>query len=349
MSAFKTVKVSNLNRVTLDDVAKEAGVSRATVSRVVNDYPHVSDEIRQHVQDCIDRLGYNPNFIARSLASQRTGNIGLVFPNSIHNFFTDPYYPRLTEGIAHACNENDYTLSLFIFHTPELEKKLVPRLNRGGLVDGIIVQATGMDDDILSKIPEGNVPVLVAGRPFNLPDANYIDVDNVSGAYNAVAHLIRAGRKRIGMITGAKNTTAGLDRIEGYKQALRERGLPVEENLLAEGDFTEQSGYYAAKELLKDKSLDAIFASSDTMAVGSLRAIKDQSLRVPEEIAVVGFDDLPPSRSADPQLTTIRQPIRRFGVKAVDVLIDIIRNGSETPRRVILGTELVVRESCGSI
>lgn len=338
-----------MNRITLDDVAKEAGVSRATVSRVVNDYPHVSDEIRGRVQSCIDRLGYNPNFIARSLASQRTGNIGLVFPNSIHNFFTDPYYPRLTEGIAHACNENDYTLSLFIFHTPELEKKLVPRLTRGGLVDGIIVQATGMDDDILSKIHAGDVPVLVAGRPFNLPEANYIDVDNVSGAYNAAAHLIRTGRKCIGMISGAKNTTAGIDRWEGYHQALRERGFPVKENLLAEGDFSEKSGYQAAKGLLQNKELDAIFAASDTMAVGALRAIKDQSLTVPEDIALVGFDDLPPARSAEPPLTTIRQPIRRFGVKAVDVLIDIIHNGGERPRRVILDTELVIRESCGSV
>ena len=324
-------------------------MSRATVSRVVNDYPHVSDEIRGRVQSCIDRLGYNPNFIARSLASQRTGNIGLVFPNSIHNFFTDPYYPRLTEGIAHACNENDYTLSLFIFHTPELEKKLVPRLTRGGLVDGIIVQATGMDDDILSKIHAGDVPVLVAGRPFNLPEANYIDVDNVSGAYNAAAHLIRTGRKCIGMISGAKNTTAGIDRWEGYHQALRERGFPVKENLLAEGDFSEKSGYQAAKGLLQNKELDAIFAASDTMAVGALRAIKDQSLTVPEDIALVGFDDLPPARSAEPPLTTIRQPIRRFGVKAVDVLIDIIHNGGERPRRVILDTELVIRESCGSV
>lgn len=338
-----------MNRVTLDDVAREAGVSRATVSRVVNDYPHVSDKIRTEVQACIDRLGYNPNFIARSLASQRTGNIGLVFPNSIHNFFTDPYYPRLTEGIAHACNENEYTLSLFIFHTEEQEKKLVPRLTRGGLVDGIIVQATGIDDDVLIKIHEGGVPVLVAGRPFNLPDANYIDVDNVSGAYNAVAHLFRAGRECVGMISGSLNTSAGLDRLEGYQQALRERGYPLEDHLVAQGDFSEESGYRAARQLLKNEQLDAIFAASDTMAVGALKAARDLELRVPGDLAVVGFDDLPPSRSADPPLTTIRQPIRRFGVKAVDVLIDIIQNGGEPPRRVILGTELVVRESCGSI
>lgn len=338
-----------MKRVTLDDVAKEAGVSRATVSRVVNEYPHVSDKVRQRVQRFIDELGYNPNMVARSLASQRTGNIGLVFPNSIHNFFTDPYYPRLTEGIAHACNENDYTLSLFIFHTEELERKLIPRLTRGGLVDGIIVQSTGLDDGVLLEISAGDVPFLIAGRPFNLPEASYIDVDNVTGAYNAVAHLIRAGRTHIGMIAGSLNTSAGADRLEGYQLALRERNMVVNNNLIAQGDFTEESGYYAAKQLLENKELDAIFVASDMMATGALKALRETSLSVPEDIALVGYDDLPPSRSAIPPLTTIRQPIRRFGMKAVDILTDIIANGEKPPRQVILGTELIVRESCGSV
>lgn len=336
-----------MKRVTLDDVAKQAGVSRATVSRVVNDYPHVSEKVRKHVQNILDETGYNPNIAARSLASQRTGNIGLVFPNSIHNFFTDPYYPRLTEGIAYACNQNDYTLSLFIFHTEELEKKLIPRLTRGGLVDGLVIQATGIDDDILSKIDAGDVPFVVAGRPLSLPEASYIDVDNVTGAYNAVAHLMRTGRKQIGTITGGQETSAGLDRLEGYKLALRERNGNVDENLIVQGDFTEDGGYYATKQLLKNEDLDAIFVASDTMAIGALKALRDQSLSIPDDVAVVGYDDLPPARSAVPPLTTVRQPIRRFGIKAMEILIDIIENGENPPRQVILGTELVIRESCG--
>jgi len=335
-------------RVTLDDVAEKAGVSRATVSRVVNEYPHVSEKVRKHVLKIIDEMGYNPHIAARSLASQRTRNIGLVFPNSIHIFFTDPYFPRLTEGIAHACNENDYTLSLFIFHTEELEKKLIPRLSRRGLVDGIIVQATGMDDDILSNINEGDVPFVVVGRPFNLPEASYIDVDNITGAYNAVAHLIRAGRTRIGMITGPLDNTASLDRVEGYKLALRERNLVIKDSRIVNGDFTESSGYYAAKQLLENEGLDAIFVASDTMAIGALKALREESLLIPDDIAIVGYDDLPPAKSAVPQLTTIRQPIRRLGMKVVEILIDIIVNGEEHPRQIVLGTELVVRDSCGS-
>jgi LacI family transcriptional regulator len=338
----------SVRNITLDDVAKKAGVSRATVSRVVNNYPHVSKKVRDNVLKVIDEIGYNPNVVARSLASRRTGNIGLVFPNSIHNFFTDPYFPRLTEGIAHACNENDYTLSLFIFHTEELEKKLIPRLTRGGLVDGIIVQATGIDDDILFKISEGEVPFVVAGRPLNLPTASYIDVDNVTGAYNAVAHLIREGRKCIGTITGPLNTAAGMDRLEGYNLALNERNFGVKDGLIVTGDFTESSGYYAAKQLLFNKSMDAIFVASDSMAIGVLRALREATISIPDDIAIIGYDDLPPARSSSPTLTTIRQPVRRFGIKAMEILMDIIENGKGAPRKVILGTELVIRESCGS-
>lgn len=334
--------------VTLDDVAEKAGVSRATVSRVVNEYAHVSEKVRTHVLKIIDEMGYNPHMAARSLASQRTRNIGLVVPNSIHNFFTDPYFPRLTEGIAHACNENDYTLSLFLFHTLELEKKLIPRLTRGGLVDGIIVQTTGIDDGILNNISEGNVPFVVAGRPMNLPEASYIDVDNVHGAYNAVAHLIRAGRKQIGMITGPLDTAAGRDRLEGYRLAFSDRNMLIKDILISSGDFTEGSGYSAAKQLLENNNLDAIFVSSDTMATGAMRALREAGKSVPEDIAIVGYDDLPPSQSATPPLTTVRQPVKRFGMKAMEILLDIIENGQVPPRQVILETELIIRQSCGS-
>jgi len=337
-----------MERITLTDVAKKAGVSTATVSRVVNDHPHVSKEVRKRVLAVIDEVGYNPHIAARSLASQKTRNIGLVFPNSIHRFFTDPYFPRLTEGIALACNENDYTLSLFIFHTEELEKKLIPRIIRGGLVDGIVVQTTRIEDDSLSKIAAGNIPFVVAGKPMTLPDASYIDVDNTNGAYNAVAHLIRGGKKHIGTITGPQSSASGRDRLTGYKKALRERNISLEYDLITEGDYTEEAGYYGTKTLLKNnEKLDAIFAASDAMAVGVLKALREASISVPKQVAVVGFDDLPPSRSATPALTTVRQPIRRFGVQAVEILLDILENGESPPRQVVLETELVIRQSCG--
>ena len=171
---------------------------------------------------------------------------------------------------------------------------------------------------------------------------SYIDVENAPGAYNAVMHLAHLGYRRIATVTGALNTSPGQDRLEGYRRALEARGLGLDEQLIVEGDFTEASAYYGAKKLLVHKP-DAIFAASDTMAIGVLKALREAKLRVPQDMALVGFDDLPPATIATPQLTTIRQPIRSFGLKAVETLLDIIENGSKPPRRIVFGTELVIR------
>jgi LacI family transcriptional regulator len=332
------------NNLTLEMVAEKAGVSRSTVSRVVNHHPNVREDVRERVLSIIQDTGYRPHPAARSLASHRTNVIGLVIPRSTHTFFNDPYFPALTGGVAEACNQHDYTLSLFLFKTEEDERRLIPRISRKGLVDGIIIQATHLGDNFIPQLSKGNVPFLVAGRPMNAPEASYIDVDNVGGAYEAVVHLINEGRKKIATVTCALNTSVGIDRFEGYKRALYSYGLTYDEKLVAEGEFSEQSGYSAAKVLLAQRP-DAIFVGSDTMAVGAMRAIKELSMEVPKDIALVGFDDLPPALQIDPQLTTIRQPIRRFGAKAVETLLDIIEQRSGIPRHVFLGTELVIRGS----
>jgi DNA-binding LacI/PurR family transcriptional regulator len=269
-----------------------------------------------------------------------------VIPNSVSNFFTDPYFSRLTEGIAYACNENDYVLSLFIFNSKEIENKLFPRVTRRGMVDGIIIQSTGLHDKAINYLKQGDIPFVVAGRSINAPQASYVDVDNRSGAFKATMHLIQLGRKRIAAITGTLDTSVGLDRLEGYRKALMDSRINIDENLIAEGDFTELGSYYATKRLLVHNP-DAIFVASDTMAAGTIRALREENISIPEDIALVGFDDLPPSRSADPPLTTIRQPIRRFGTTLMETLLDILENGSEPPRKIIFDTELVIRESCG--
>jgi LacI family transcriptional regulator len=336
-----------MSTLTLEDIAEKAGVSRSTVSRVINNRPHVRPEVRQRVWCIIEETGYQPNLAARSLASQRTNIIGLVIPRSVQAVFTDPFFPRLTQGIAQACNRADYTLSLFLLHTEDEERKLYPRITRPGLMDGVIVQVGSMEDDLIPKLAETNgMPFIVAGRPVNAPDASYVDVDNVTGSYNAVLHLIRLGCTRVGTITGPLNTATGADRLEGYRNALNERGLSEDGNLIAEGDFTESGGFFAAKRLLRHKP-EALFTASDMMAFGALRAVRESGLRVPEDIALISFDDIPAAASAEPPLTTVRQPIRRFGIQLVESLLDIIENGNEPPRRVIFDTKLVIRESCG--
>lgn len=332
------------SNLTLEIVAKKAGVSRSTVSRVVNNHPNVREDVRERVLGIIQETGYRPHPAARSLASHRTNVIGLVIPRSTHTFFTDPYFPVLTEGVAEACNLHDYTLSLFLIKTEEDERRLAPRLAGKGFVDGLIIQATHLGDNFIPQLLRGNVPFIVAGRPMNAPEANFIDVDNVGGAFDAVLHLIQCGRRRIATVTCALNTSVGVDRLEGYKKALYAYGITFDEKLVAEGDFTEQSGYLAAKNLLA-RNPDSIFIGSDTMALGAIRAIKEAGLNCPKDISIVGFDDLPPALQANPRLTTIRQPVRRFGAKAVETLLDISEQNSGIPRHIILGTELIVRES----
>ena len=334
--------------LTLEDIAKQAGVSRSTVSRVVNDDPNVSQDVRKRVQKVINSTGYQPHAAARSLASHRSWMIGLVLPLSVSSFFTDPYFPRLTQGVAQACNKHNYTLGLFLVGTKEDEKRIFPRISRRGLLDGILLQTSMKGDKLTDRLINSDIPVIIAGRPFHGNGVSYIDVDNVQAAYQAVNHLIQLGYKRIGTITGPLNGTPGIDRKEGYLKAIRNQGWKVDENLIAEGSFTEESGYQAMKKLLPYKP-EAIFVASDNMAISAMRAAREAGLGIPADIAFVGFDDLPVASLSDIQLTTIRQPIIQFGVKAVDTLIDLIENGTKPTRRIILDTELVIRDSCGAL
>lgn len=336
-----------MSSLTLEDIARLAGVSRSTVSRVVNEHPHVRGEVRERVWEVIQRTGYHPNAAARTLASQRSWMIGLVLPRSVSSFFTDPFFPHLVQGIAHACNQHDYTLSLFLFGTKDDEDKIFPRISRRGLMDGIILQAGQLGDKLIDRLLSSNMPFVVAGRPFHSDGVSYVDVDNVRASHRATEHLIQHGYRRIATIAGPDNSTVSVDRREGYLRALMEHGWLVDESLIVEGDFTEASGYRAMQALLPARP-DAVFAASDVMAIGAMRAVHQAGLAVPDDIAFVGFDDLPPAAHGTPQLTTVRQPVHKFGVKAVETLIDLIEQGTQPARCIIMDTELIVRESCGT-
>ena len=338
---------STVTDLTLVDIAKQAGVSRSTVSRVVNNHPNVSEEVRKRVWEVIKRSGYHPNAAARTLASQRSWMLGLVLPRSVSSFFTDPYFPHLTQGIAIGCNQHDYTLSLFLVSSKEDEDKLFPRISRRGLLDGILVQSGQIGDQLIDRLVNSNIPSVIAGRPLHDEGISYIDVDNVKAAYSAVEHLIGLGYQRIGTITGTPNNTVTIDRTEGYQRALVDHNRTVDESLIAVGDFTEAKGYEAMQQLLQEK-VDAVFAASDLTAVGAMRAVRDAGLRVPDDVAFVGFDDLPMATLMEVPLTTVRQPVVEFGITAVETLIDIIENGIHPARRIIMDTELVIRDSCGA-
>ncbi len=273
--------------------------------------------------------------------------IGLVLPRAVSSFFIDPYFPRLTQGIAQACNQNNYLLGLFLIGNKDDEEKIYPRVSRKGYLDGVVVQSGQFGDYLIDRLVNSNIPLVIVGRPFNSNDVSYIDVDNINAAYTAVNHLIRLGYQRIATISGMADSTVTIDRKEGYLRALTDRGRNIDENLIVQGDFTESGGYYAMLQLLHAHP-DAVFAASDTMAIGALRAVQEAGLRVPQDVALIGFDDLPIASQAEVKLTTIRQPIVQFGARAVDTLIDLIENGIKPPRRIIMDTELVIRDSCGA-
>lgn len=335
-------------RLTLEDIAKQAGVSRSTVSRVVNDHPNISDKVRKRVLKIIEETGYRPNVAARALVSQRSQMIGLLLPHTISALFADPYFPHLVKGITKACNQLEYTLALFLASSPEDEKMIYTRIQDRGLLDGVLVQSSHHGHlQIVDQLAESGTPQVVIGRPFYPDQVSYVDIDNANAAINVVMLLLKMGYKRVATITGPLKSTAGQARLDGYREALKRSNRPVDESLIAIGDFTQQGGYIAMQKLLPQRP-DAVFAASDITAVGAIRAIQESGLRVPEDIAIVGFDDIPMPTLTSVQLTTVRQPVEGLGEAAVNLLIELIENGIQPHRHTILETELVVRSSSGN-
>lgn len=338
-----------MKRLTLEEIGKLAGVSRATVSRVVNNYPHIRPEVRQRVQKVIAETGYQPNFAARSLASNRSRVIGLIIPTVLQAAFTDPYYPHLVRGISSACNQNDYTVSLFLFQSQQEERQMIKRIIGNGLSDGLILTTDHNNSPLIALLKDHQLPFVLIGRPSDeqANGVSYVDVDNIGGGYAATAHLIQLGRRRIAQIATNHNT-AGIDRSAGYRRALDECGYPIDESLISYADFTEEGGYATMTHLLTQRP-DAVFAQSDAIAIGAMKAIREAGLRVPDDIAVVSFDDVPLAERAEPPLTTVRQPIHENGALAIETLVDLIENAPADARQTVLPVELVIRASCGAV
>jgi LacI family transcriptional regulator len=332
---------------TLVEIAKRAGVSRSTASRVMNDHPSVGQETRARVLSVAKSLNYHPNFAARSLAAGRTRILGLVIPTGVSTLFTDPYFPLLIQGITSACNARDHSVMLWIGE-PEYERRTIPHILQGGLIDGAILASALVDDPILQAMTSRGLPFVVIGRPVGEDSSiSYIDVDNRSSSRDMVAYLLRMGYRRIAAITGPENLIAGSDRYQGYMAALRDRRVPYDADLVVESDFTDEGGYMAMQRLVP-LAPDAVFVASDAMAIGALRAAREAGLRVPGDLAITGFDDIPLASRTDPPLTTVRQPIQRMGALAAETLIDMLSDPDAQPRRILLPTELVIRASCGS-
>jgi LacI family transcriptional regulator len=331
---------------TLEEIAKLAKVSRSTVSRVINDDPKVSPATRKRVLAVVQRKNYHPNVAARGLATGRSHVIGLVIPMGVSALFTDPYFPLLIQGVSAACNAHDHSVMLWIAE-PEYERRTIQQILHNGLIDGVIVASHLLDDPVVEALKKSSMPFVMIGRQPEPGNISYVDVDNQNSAREIVEHLLRLGYRRIATITGPKNMIAGSDRLEGYLAAFRGKGIAPDPSLIVEGDFTEAGGHAAMQRLLPQNP-DAVFAASDVMAMGALRALREANLRVPQDIALVGFDDMPFAARTDPPLTTVRQPVHRTGFVAAETLIDLVTNPGSPARRIVLPTELVIRASTGS-
>jgi LacI family transcriptional regulator len=331
--------------LTLEDIARKCGVSRSTVSRVINGEANVSPDTRQRVTEMIQQINFQPNLAARGLAVGKTRVLGVVIPMGVTAIFTDPFFPLLIQGVSIACNSCDYSVMLWL-DDPEYERRTVRQVLYSGLVDGVIVASHPMDDPIITALGEGKLPYVTVGRSPTNNQVNFIDVDNYGGARKAIQYLIGLGRRRIAHISGPRNLIAGFDRYQGYLSALYDGGIFPDPTLVVEGDFTDLSGYLAIQRLLPAHP-DAIFAASDAMANGALRGLIEAGLRVPQDVSLIGFDDIPFSSRTIPPLTTIRQPIQRVGSLAAETLIQVIDHPQTQPRQVILPTELIVRGSSG--
>ncbi|MFJ4253746.1 LacI family DNA-binding transcriptional regulator [Microbacterium sp. NPDC090003] len=329
-----------MSRATIEEVAAAAGVSRSTVSRVVNGSTAVSPEALAAVRDAIERLNYVPNRAARSLASRQTHAIALIVPEDTTRFFGDPFFAAIVAGITGTLRTSDYLLNLLIASDDPGDK--MTGFVRNGGVDGALLVSHHTSDAFIDRIAEA-VPVVYGGRPVRTRETDYVvDVDNVAGAREAVRRLVDIGRTRIATISGPLTMLSSIDRVRGFREALADAGLsPFAEE---EGDYSEASGADAARRILAAGRPDAIFVASDLMARGALTALRASGIRVPDDIALVGFDDSSVALSCDPQLTTMRQPMYAQGEAMAQVLLSRLAGG-DPPRTTILPTELVVRGS----
>lgn len=326
---------------TIEEVAALAGVSRSTVSRVVNGSTAVSPGALEAVQDAISRLNYVPNRAARSLARRQTHAVAFVIPEDTERFFGDPFFASVVAGVHERIARSDYVLNLIIASDDPHDK--ATSYLRSGSVDGVIIASHHTSDTFVERIA-AELPVVFGGRPAGIrPGNHYVDVDNVGGGADAAAHLAERGHRRVAIISGPPTMTGANDRLRGFREKSEQLGLEIV--AVEDGDFSEEGAVAAMRRILdRGDEIDALFVASDLMARGALETLRAAGVSIPGDVAIVGFDDSPVATAVTPALTTIRQPSHAQGMQMADVLLSLLE-GREAPDATILPTELVVRDS----
>jgi DNA-binding LacI/PurR family transcriptional regulator len=336
---------------TLDAVAALAGVGRATVSRVINGRGQVSARTRRAVEKAIAELGYIPSQSARNLARQRTGTVAVIVAEPTPKSeaarigsteLPAPFFARIVRGIATELNAAGLSLRLLMAHD-------WARHLSAERVDGALLLSAHRDAEATDVFDRLRLPMVRSGRPLSSAAVNYVDCDNRAGARDAVAHLLGRGRRRVATIAGPQDMSAGIDRLDGYRDALRAAGLPGDDGLVAIGEFHQECGQLSMSGLLDHRpDLDAVFAASDSIAAGALHAIRSSGRRVPDDVAIVGFDDSPIASHTDPPLSSVHQPVEALGQEMTRLLVRVMNGETTEPQATILQTRLVQRASSGT-
>jgi len=323
----------------IEDIAKKAGVSRSTVSRVLNNAPDVSEKTRQKVNEIIRELGYQPNPIAQMLASQRNRVLGVVIRSRLDTAFGDPnYFPTLLQGISDAVAERDYLTLIWMGTTKQEDQQFHQRVVSTSLIDGIVLASAEQDDILIEQLLNRNIPFVMVEKPnYYLEQIHYISIDNHRATHTAIQYLLEHGYKQIGILQGNSKNPDFLERLAGYEQALQQANIPINP------DFILQDIRQISKQVVQ--GMDALFAVNDKLAIDAINFLRQQGINVPDDLAVIGFDDLPTASTNIPALTTIHHPIYDKGFTAAQVLIDLLQGRREGIQHIQLSTNLVVRDS----
>ncbi len=331
--------------ITIKDIAREAGVSVTTVSRALNGYNDVNDDTRKKIQLIANELGYSPNMAARSLISKKTQTLGLLLSGITRNSTKDSIAFEILCGMNDRAGELNYDLILFSTTPQKQAAKSYKALCQERGVDGVIIMGIRLDDPYLKEIVTSSLPCVLIDIPFKNSNVGYVTSDNIQGASRMTQFLIEQGHKKVALVNGHEQADVSIKRLDGYKHALKQAGIPFEEDLVLDGGFSDEGARDATYRLMSQRpDVTAIFCASDLMALGTMQALRGLGLTIPDDVSVAGFDNISISAYCSPTLTTVSQNPYEIGYQSAQMIIDMLE-GRQVTKQLVLPTELLVRSS----
>lgn len=330
----------------MKEIAKLAGVSKATVSRVLNAKQGVHPETRERVKQVIEAHSYTPNLVAQGLSSKRTGSIGLVVAHTTRRLSSHLFFLEFLRGISSCLNEKGFRLILATADSEEDYEDSCRSMTQNGVVDGVVILGIRSNDKRLRYLLDAGIPFITVGQPIGYPEADYVDADNEGGARTAMEYLLRLGHEKVLFVNGPETHVASIAREHGYRAALDKRGIPGGERHIIYGDFSFESGYQAVRDARRTGlEFSAVFTASDLAAMGAITALKEGGIQAGKDASVIGFDDISYASFFDPPLTTVYQPICEMGEEAGRLLLLRLDGNIQGPLTKVFRTQLIIRES----